>query len=295
MYNFTDSLFKVLYNKRHLYCHAVGKDERMTKNQLNQTDIIQGLNTRWIGKQLTYYETIDSTNNEAKRQLDTAESGSVFVASHQSSGRGRTGKRWSTYKNHSIACSILIKPTSFSNPISLLTQLTAAAVHTTLSNYLSVQIKWPNDILSHGKKISGILVETIYEGNKLKGIIIGVGMNVYKQPFHLEQLEQKAASLEDFSSESLNINIITAQFLTAFESFYDAYLLDGNLAFLDICRKHSIVIGKKVNVWDGKDYSEVFVKGINNSGELEVIYNHQTDVTTLTVGELSIRGIDEYI
>ena len=263
----------------------------MNPKSIQSKKISDHLNTNWLGQNILHYSTIDSTNSEAKRLLSQLNHGSVLLASHQSAGRGRIGKQWISRENHSLACSIVLKPAQMSISASMLTQLSAAALHQVLSNYLPVQIKWPNDIMSHHKKIAGILIEATYEGAHLSGVIVGIGINLYTQTFDLDDLNETAGSLEEFTTRPFDPNVIMADLLNEFEKKYDAYLNHRDETFLDVCRKHSTLIGNRVSVHHNEQKRLSKVVGLSNTGTLEIIYDGMDSVEHIHLGEVSIRLI----
>jgi len=127
---------------------------------------------------LVQLEDVDSTNKELRRRFDENTSEFFAVtALHQTSGLGRLGRTWVTESAKSMALSILLKPQSQSQ-IDWITIMTGLAVRSCLSDHgVSAKIKWPNDVLVSGKKISGILAELI----DTNSVIIGIGLNLDPQ------------------------------------------------------------------------------------------------------------------
>ena len=128
------------------------------------------------------YRTIDSTNRAA---LDWANENvpdmSLVTAIEQTAGRGRMQRKWITAPNSSVAMSLIIRPTETEKPYqNFFSPLAGLAVAESLRDYhyLQPQIKWPNDILLEGKKVCGILCESVWAGDQLNGLVLGIGMNV---------------------------------------------------------------------------------------------------------------------
>jgi BirA family transcriptional regulator, biotin operon repressor / biotin---[acetyl-CoA-carboxylase] ligase len=139
----------------------------------------QSLLQKFLNQQFRYFVSIDSTNIAAQNWLrGGAERGSVVIADEQTSGRGRRGRTWYTPPNVALALSVILKPPT--ENASQLSIVGALAVYELcefvgLSN---IGIKWPNDVQIKGKKISGILPEAVWEGDKLLGVVLGIGVNV---------------------------------------------------------------------------------------------------------------------
>jgi BirA family biotin operon repressor/biotin-[acetyl-CoA-carboxylase] ligase len=130
---------------------------------------------------LRYFKTIGSTNDEA---LAWAAQGapdlSLIIADEQTTGRGRSGRKWFTPPEAALAFSLILRPTAaeHSHPARI-TGLGALALTDALhTRGLAAQIKWPNDILVHGRKAGGILVEAVWTGDSLDALVLGMGVNV---------------------------------------------------------------------------------------------------------------------
>lgn len=191
---------------------------------------------------LIFHETLDSTNAELER-LDRSSlpEFTAVVAMSQSAGQGRLGRAWVSEPGSSISVSVLLRPKATSTQIGWLTLLAAAAVRAT-SDLLGVadsKIKWPNDVLVEGKKISGILARL--HG---KDLILGVGINLKPQtdaPEHATSLSEQGAKF-DFDE-------VLAAFLTQLRGRYVKFLADPELAIRDVAqefRDHSSTLGSQV-------------------------------------------------
>lgn len=130
---------------------------------------------------LRYFPSVGSTNDIA---LSWAESGApdcaVVIADEQTSGRGRMNRHWITPPGSALAFSLIFRPTpeevarsAFFSPLG------ALAVSETITGLnLTAQIKWPNDVLINGRKLCGILAESVWQGNRLQAVVLGIGLNV---------------------------------------------------------------------------------------------------------------------
>jgi len=167
---------------------------------MNETSLKKHLAKLNLGG-LRYFETIGSTNDEALAWAATgANDLSLVIADEQTQGRGRLDRKWFTPKNSAIAMSLILRPTAAMRPhLSRTVGLAALSItDACLSLGLSPQIKWPNDILLNGKKVAGILVETVWSGHDADSLVIGMGVNVEKTSIPpTELLKFPAASLEE--------------------------------------------------------------------------------------------------
>ncbi len=124
-----------------------------------------------------YFESIDSTNDYLKNHAHTLQHQTVCVAKTQSHGHGRLGRTWVDDGN-SCLFSVLYKEALNVSLIGFSPLLAAYALHQTLISIIDeVTIKWPNDLLVRGRKIAGILTESIIEGDQVIALIIGIGIN----------------------------------------------------------------------------------------------------------------------
>lgn len=172
----------------------------MTSYKMNEQSLKKALSKINIGG-LRYFDSIGSTNDEA---LAWAASGakdfSIVIADEQTRGRGRLHRTWHTPKGSALALSLILIPDKSAIPhLSRTVGLAALAIFDSLLNIgLGPKIKWPNDILLNGKKTAGILVESVWSGSEIDSLVIGMGINIYKNstpPY--DSLQLPATSLED--------------------------------------------------------------------------------------------------
>ena len=119
-----------------------------------------------ISKDVHVFDSVDSTNNVLKDMArNGAPSGTVVIADHQTGGKGRRGRSFSSPKGVGVYLSYLFKPESGFDKIANLTSWTAIAVSDAIYNAYGIdsQVKWVNDLLMNRKKICGILTEVTAE------------------------------------------------------------------------------------------------------------------------------------
>lgn len=143
--------------------------------------------------------SVDSTNTFAATLMDSRPvDGTVVFAQQQTAGRGQQGSKWHADQGLNLTFSIILYPYFLSaRQIFLLNKLVTCALRDVVAGYLpeaEVMIKWPNDLLVNRKKISGILIETSIEQDRLRSAIIGIGLNVNQTSFDAD-LHGQATSL----------------------------------------------------------------------------------------------------
>ena len=158
--------------------------------------------------EMRYFETIGSTNDEALAwAAQGASDMSLVIADEQTSGRGRSSRRWFTPKGTALAFSLILRPTAaeFSHPSRIVGLAALSLASACLKLGLSVHIKWPNDVLINRRKVAGILVESVWTGEALDAMIVGVGVNVKSESVPpADQLSFPATSLEGESKSPVN-------------------------------------------------------------------------------------------
>ncbi len=167
---------------------------------MNQSELKKTLAKLPLGD-VRYFDSIGSTNNEA---LAWATSGakdvSLVIADEQTEGRGRLDRKWFTPKGTALAFSLILQPTAEEK--SHLTRTvglaTLAVIDVLRTRGLTAQIKWPNDVLLNGRKVAGILAESVWSGEEVDCVVIGIGMNILKGAVpSAELLQFPATSLEE--------------------------------------------------------------------------------------------------
>ena len=149
---------------------------------MNQNELKKVLSRLPLGD-VRYFDSIGSTNNEALAwATGGAKDLSLVIADEQTAGRGRLDRKWFTPKGTALAFSLILRPTAAEKPhLTRIVGLAALAMADSLrTRGLAAQIKWPNDVLLNGRKTAGILVESVWSGEEVDCVVIGIGMNILK-------------------------------------------------------------------------------------------------------------------
>lgn len=250
-----------------------------------------------IGEEILHYDITDSTNNEAKRLCEKeVVHGRLIVADRQTLGRGRRGREWLSSNNDGIWMSYILKPDMDPMEASALTLVAAMAVARALTETagLKVGIKWPNDIVCNDRKISGILTEMQSEDNKVRYVIVGIGINVDTE-FFPDELKGVATSVFIESGYKIPKSDIIRHVSIYLEKYYDEFLAAGGIARLkDDYEEMLVNLGRQVYADDGTAVMEYTAMGINEQGEL-VVRDANGNVKSIRAGEVSVRGIYGYV
>ena len=249
----------------------VGKQET---EYLNRNEILDGLNTKTIGKELYLFKEVMSTNTVAKFLSENdVNNGTVIISEKQSGAKGRLGKSWESPLG-GIWLSLVVKPNVDHSKIPMITLATGVAVVKTLERIgiENAEIKWPNDVMINDKKVCGILTEAITKFNSIESVIIGVGIDAnFDVNVLSKELQEGTTTLDIELGHRVNENEIIRFFLEEFERIGILFEEGGFERILKEWRKYSYSIGKIVEVREpfSKSY-DGYVLGISREGALVV-------------------------
>ncbi len=254
-------------------------------------EIQEGLGARIFGKkQLVCLKETDSTNMQAKILAAAhAPEGTLVTAEAQTLGRGRKQRDWFAPAGDGIYASLILRPVIAPDQASCITLTTAVSVAEALISItgLAVQIKWPNDILIHGKKAVGILTEISTEMDSIDYVIVGLGINVNtaKDTFPAE-LRGKATSIFIETGRRFSRTEILRACLEHFERDYRLLQETGFDAILNRWKALSNLIGKHITIQTIKNKYTGHVTDIDSDGAL-LLKDSQGTIHRIVSGDLS--------
>lgn len=253
-------------------------------------EIRRGMKTNWLGHEIVYMDSVPSTNVWAKNHLTKLKHGTLVLAEEQTQGRGRLGRSWESSKGEGIWMTLVLRPELPMDEGAKMTQMAAAAMHlaVTAVTGLQVQIKWPNDLMVADKKICGILTEMTGELTRLECLLVGIGINVNQEKFS-EDLVHTAASLHQLTGFKVERTLLLNSFLSEFEILYEDYIVRHQYErVLEIVRKHSCLLNRRVNVQRGESCLPATALQVAEDGRLEVQFD-DGNRELLSGGEVSVR------
>jgi BirA family biotin operon repressor/biotin-[acetyl-CoA-carboxylase] ligase len=233
------------------------------------------LRTRMLGRNLYHFYDVDSTNLFAGRLINHGRAipeGTVIIAESQTAGRGRLGRSWHSQREAGIYFSMVLFPKTPPSLAPLFTLATAVAMHNAVERYtgMDVDIKWPNDLLTGGRKFCGILSEIQAEVDMVKTMIIGVGLNANHERFP-DEIADRATSLRIASGRIQSRTEILVEFLEEFESIYMDFERKGPARIIaEWTRSSSFASGRKVEIHDGVRKVAGITRGLNALGALRI-------------------------
>lgn len=233
-------------------------------------------------------EEVDSTNSYAKKNISNIEDKTAIITKKQTSGRGRLNRSWVDLGEENLFLSIVLKPSeTFKEIYPNLTQYLSVVLCKVIESYgIKTQIKWPNDVLIDGKKIAGILSETVMQGQKLKGIVLGVGVNLNSNQEKIDAIPNKiATSLNIETQKAIDLKEFLNKLLTEFFEHYDEFLQSGFLQIKDDYIKRNCFLGKELKVQVFNYIESGIAKAVNDLGELVLEDNNKREIV-LTIGDI---------
>jgi len=241
-----EDLRKIGYNieaEPHLGYRLISLPDRLVALELSQ-----GLNTKIIGKNILSYDTVESTMDAAyDLAIKTKGEGACVFAESQRKGRGRMGRDWQSPRYKGIYASIILRPDILPNETPKITLMTAVSIAKTISSKFNLepQIKWPNDLLIDNKKICGILTEMNAEADKVKFLVVGIGINVNSKQ---SDLVDTATSLKEKTGDKIDRIAFAKAVLEGLDEHYAIFNEKGFQPILDELRNFSSTLGRRVKV-----------------------------------------------
>ena len=236
------------------------------EDDLSKESVTRGLETRFVGKRIIFYSKIASTMEVARRKaLQGAPEGTVVITDEQTAGKGRIERIWLSPKG-CIALSVILYPKmAYLSSLIMVASLAVAHAIKEVTG-LQSQIKWPNDVLINGKKVSGILIESGVRDNNIDYAVIGVGINVNLEAACLGNVASPATSLSDELGKNVSRLEIVRRLLPEIER---SYLLaqDSKVVYQE-WRDSLETLGRKVRASSGGRIYEGIAESIAEDGSL---------------------------
>lgn len=245
--------------------------------------------SKWMGRDFIYLEKVESTNSYLRKlPADQLSHGTVLLTDNQTAGRGQYEKSWVSDAFKNLTFTIALKP-KINSSLTLLTLGCASAISDVLQRYCyePVQIKWPNDIFVAGEKMGGILTESVFMGNRIERVLIGIGININQS--EIQQLNlYRPCSLSDLSHTKFTREGLLSEFLQEIELLYENWV-HVNPAMIKSIHSRLIGYGEwvKLQVYDELLPDTYKCIGVNEKGEL-LMLNEQLDVDKFSYEQVRI-------
>lgn len=254
--------------------HSQGYRLLSAPDLLLAAEIENELNGQLIGQRVVSFSETDSTNVQARRLAeDGALEGTVVIADRQNAGRGRLGRHWESPFGVNIYCSVILRPEIPVQQAPQLTFLSAVAVAETLNKTcsLSAEVKWPNDILINGAKISGLLNEMSAETEQIHFVILGIGINLNMAADQFpDELNYPATSALIETGKAVDRQKFLQTFLQSLDSYYSEFLEKGFAPIRRRWESLSGIMSLQVEIDQGREKLQGTVVGLDPEGALRL-------------------------
>ena len=254
-------------------------------------EITSGLKTKIIGQQAYYFDSLDSTQNQALKMAgDPANDGSVIIAEKQTGGKGRSGRKWVSPEG-GIWLSLILYPKFDISITTLFPIASALALSKAIEQVfkISPELKWPNDLTIKSKKLAGMLVDVSLESNKIEKLVLGVGINFDVDVKGIEKTLKKTpnfygvASLGEHKKE-VKASYLVQVFFIELEKIYESLNKKDIKKIISEWTERSSTIGKEIEI----DTVNGKIKGkaikIDDDGAL--VINSNNKMTKIIAGDI---------
>ena len=260
---------------------------------LHADDLIARLGkTKVIGRDVRIFEQTTSTNDVIERLArDGVKEGVVVFAESQTKGRGRLGRKWISPTHKGLWFSLLLRPDLRPQEATQLTVASATALRRAIHSEtgLNPEIKWPNDILVHGKKVAGILTEMSAELDRVRHIILGIGVNINMSAGEFQpELRKFATSLKIESGRTISRADMATAILRELDGDY-ARICGGLFAEVaDEWEAHCTTIGRDVTIRIGERRLRGRAESLSDEGALLLRTEHG-HLESITGGDVTLE------
>jgi BirA family biotin operon repressor/biotin-[acetyl-CoA-carboxylase] ligase len=253
---------------------------------ISREAILDRIGTRIIGREVLYFPSVTSTMDIARRAAtEGAVEGTAVVADRQTEGRARLGRAWINPPGV-LAVSIVVHPEM--SKLLRLTMMASLATSRCIERVagLETSIKWPNDVLIRGKKVSGILTQSALRRQSVRWAIIGIGINVNFDPAAYPEIAGTATSLSNELGHPVPQLDVLVCLIEELDKLYVG-LRQGEGLHED-WRNRLETIGKMVSVTSGRRVIEGCAESVDDDGAL-LVRRSDGSLVEITAGDVTLR------
>ena len=250
------------------------------------------LQARQLQFGLECFDEIDSTNDEAMRQLATGRATPfVVLAKKQTRGRGRFGRVWQSEASENLYASFAFRPQVEPARMQTFTLWMGVNVCELVANFtrLTPGLKWPNDIVFNGHKAGGMLTEARMDADQIRDLIFGLGLNINYAPENLGEPNRHATSLAAQMHSSVDINRFAAamigRVLDAYEQFVSG---EYRATFAERWNTYDILRGQTISLLKGAEVVRGTAAGLDDEGSL-IVRTSNGRTERFRAGEVTIE------
>lgn len=237
-------------------------------------------------------DEVDSTNDEAARQLAAGRTAPfVILARQQTRGRGRLGRTWHSEPNGNLYATFAFRPRVPPTRMAVFTLWMGVNICELIANFtqLTPGIKWPNDILFDGRKAGGMLTEARVDADQIRDLVFGLGLNVNSSAASWPtELSARAVSLAEKATAPLDLNRFTAALIGRVLLAYERFAEADHRTFADLWQRYDVLRGKPIALLQGDRRIAGTAMGIDDEGSLLIRTEHGR-LQRFRAGDVSIE------
>jgi BirA family biotin operon repressor/biotin-[acetyl-CoA-carboxylase] ligase len=276
----------------------MGNVRNLAKEASNLQD---SLHTKYIGKRVLWFRDLSSTQEYARRWIARNgilhTKGCVIISDSQRKGLGRNGNKWVSPRG-GIWLSVILSSVLHPSKCILFSYCASLAVSEAINRCtgLNSKLKWPNDILIEGKKVSGILVDASIDSDTIEHIIVGIGVNANVRPERIETYLKNHSYRVTSLQEKLGLPCDTLELirciLQSLDKYYTSMETEDSNSILDVWKERAeVLISKSVEISHGDHSYTAKVTALDDDGSLVVLRDDNT-YEKIVSSEYRIRVID---
>ncbi|HIZ55078.1 MAG TPA: biotin--[acetyl-CoA-carboxylase] ligase [Firmicutes bacterium] len=255
------------------------------------------METQWLGngtEKRRYFTELPSTNDYIKAHMAELAHGTVVLAKKQTAGKGRIGRKWEADKGDCLCFSFALRDVPIHH-LPLLPLICGMAGVDALDQLIpgKTGIKWPNDLVIEGKKVCGILCESLFSGTQADAVCgIGINLRQTQAQFTAAGLPH-AGSLFSLTGRCVSPQTLLQKILQAFEPLYTQLCQEGFASLRPQYEARCLTVGKEIRVMQNGRESSGTALGIAENGNL--LCNLGGEIVAISSGEASVRGLYGYV
>jgi BirA family biotin operon repressor/biotin-[acetyl-CoA-carboxylase] ligase len=260
---------------------------------LHADDLLARLGkTKVIGRDIRVFEQTTSTNDVIEKLArDGVKEGAVVFAESQTKGRGRLGRKWISPGRKGLWFSVLLRPDLRPQETTQLTVASVTALRRAIQSEtgLHPEIKWPNDIVIGGKKVAGILTELSAELDRVRHVILGIGVDVNLGAGEFPpELRKLATSLKIESGRAISRAELATAILRELDADYARICGGGFAEVADEWQEHCKTIGRQVTIQIGERRIRGRAESLDDDGALLLRTDHGR-LERITGGDVTLE------
>ncbi len=269
-------------------CRISGKQDILFPSRIHEH-----LETQVLGRKILYTLSTTSTNDDARLVANGHPGGTLLTCETQTQGKGRLGRQWESPRG-GIFLSLILKPEIQPAKVPSLSLVAGCATAKTLQSLgLDALVKWPNDVLVHGRKLAGILCEISAEPDRVAHVIVGIGVNANVSKTRMPgPVRERSTSILDELGKYVDRNVLIAGLLNNFEAYYFRFLESGMQTLIPEIQEIMAYVGSPVIIhntaFGSGETQHGILRGLDKHGRLLVLAS-TGEIKTYTAGDVSLR------